>query len=98
MRSVVVSGAEWSDLESEMPTRRITKISRVFEVSAVNDGAYPQTSIYARSASALDNEKRALDNARAAALDNEKEERQKAQAALRLEIEKFLFLEEQKQL
>lgn len=48
--------------------------------------------------SALDNEKRALDNARAAALDNEKEERQKAQAALRLEIEKFLFLEEQKQL
>lgn len=54
---IVVSGAEWSDLESEMPTRRITKISRVFEVSAVNDGAYPQTSIYARSASALDNEK-----------------------------------------
>lgn len=95
---IVVSGAEWSDLESEMPTRRITKISRVFEVSAVNDGAYPQTSIYARSASALDNEKRVLDNARAAALDNEKEERQKAQAALRLEIEKFLFLEEQKQL
>lgn len=95
---IVVSGAEWSDLESEMPTRRITKISRVFEVSAVNDGAYPQTSINARSAATLDNEKKALDNARAAALDNEKEERRKAQAALRLEIEKFIFLEEQKQL
>ena len=94
---VMVSGEEWYDLDQPIPFRRITKISKVTEVSAVNDGAYPQTSIYARSADTLDNEKKALDNARVAALDNEKRERQTAQAALRLEIEKYLFLEEQRQ-
>lgn len=94
---IVVSGAEWSDLESEMPTRRITKISKVFEVSAVNDGAYPQTSIYARSSASLDNDKIALDNAKAAALDNEKRRQNTdTQAALNLAKQKFLFVEEQK--
>lgn len=97
MFGVMVSGEEWYDLDQPIPFRRITKILKVVEVSAVNDGAYPQTSIYARSADALDNEKKALDNARVAALDNEKRERQTAQAALRLEIEKYLFLEEQRQ-
>ena len=63
-------------------------------MSAVNDGAYPQTSIYARSAT-LDNDKTALDNALAVALENEKRAKQ-AQAALRLEKEKFLFVEEQR--
>lgn len=96
---VVVSGAEWYDLESEMPTRRITKISKVFEVSAVNDGAYPQTSIYARSRASLDNDKIALDNAKAAALDNEKRRKDAdSQAALNLAKQKFLFMEEQKRL
>ena len=82
-----------------MPTRRITKISKVFEVSAVNDGAYPQTSIYARSPASLDNDKIALDNAKAAALENE-QRRQTAdsQAALQLAKEKFIFVEEQKTL
>lgn len=88
---IEVSGEEWSDLDKPMPRRRITKISRVFEVSAVNDGAYPQTEIYARSAS-LDNEKKALENARAEALENEK--RAKAEASLSLEKQKFLYLEE----
>ena len=87
---IMVSGEEWFDLDKPIPTRRITKISKVFEVSAVNDGAYPQTEIYARSAS-LDNAKNALDNARAVALDNEK--RAKAQASLSLEKQKFLYLE-----
>ena len=91
---VEIAGDEWSDLDKPMPVRRITKISRVFEVSAVNDGAYPQTSIYARSAT-LDNDKTALDNALAVALENEKRAKQ-AQAALRLEKEKFLFVEEQR--
>ena len=85
---IMVSGEEWSDLDKPIPTRRITKISRVFEVSAVNDGAYPQTEIYARSAS-LENAKNALDNARAAALDNEK----RASAKLSFEKQKFLYLE-----
>ena len=50
--------------------------------------------ISARSAS-LDNEKRALDNARAVALENEnRAAKEKAQAALMLEKQKFLFMEE----
>ena len=96
---VLVSGYEWRDLDTDMPTRRITKISKVFEVSAVNDGAYPQTSIYARSPASLDNDKIALDNAKASALENE-QRRQTAdsQAALQLAKEKFIFVEEQKTL
>lgn len=92
---LIIEGEEWSNLSDSMPIRRITKIRKVFEVSAVNDGAYPQTSISARSAS-LDNEKSALDNARAVALENEKRaETQKAQqAALMLAKQKFLYLEE----
>jgi len=92
---LVVSGDEWFDLDKPLPLRRITKISKVFEVSAVNDGAYPQTSIAARSA-ALDNEKTALDNARALSLDNEKREADAAEAALRLKKRKFLYVEEHK--
>lgn len=87
---ILVTGEEWYDLDKPLPLRRITKIGKVFEVSAVNDGAYPQTSISARSAS-LDNEKSALDNARAAALENEKRAEQQAQAALMLEKQKFVF-------
>mgnify|MGYP002768667732 FL=1 len=94
---IMVSGEDWSDLDKDMPVRRITKISKVCEVSAVNDGAYPQTSINARSRASLDNDKIALDNAKAAALDNEKRQRDAdSQAALNLAKEKFLFLEEQK--
>lgn len=94
---IMVSGEEWRDLDKDMPTRRITKISKVCEVSAVNDGAYPQTEIYARSTSPLDNEKSALDNARAAALDNEKRgQNDDSQASLKLAKEKFLFVEAQK--
>jgi len=89
---VKIDGDEWSGLDTDLPHRRITKISKVFEVSAVNDGAYPQTSIYARSA-ALDNAKSVLEQARtAAALDNEKRAAGE-QAALRLAKEKFLFKE-----
>lgn len=93
---IMVSGEEWRDLDKDMPTRRITKISRVCEVSAVNDGAYPQTSINARSRASLDNDKIALDNAKAAALDNEQRRHADSQEALNFAKEKFLFLEEQK--
>ncbi len=96
---VLVSGYEWRDLDTDMPTRRITKISKVFEVSAVNDGAYPQTSIYARSPASLDNDKIALDNAKAAALENEqRRQADDSQAAAELELakQKFLFVEEQR--
>ena len=94
---IMVSGEDWRDLDKDMPTRRITKISKVCEVSAVNDGAYPQTSINARSLASLDNDKIALDNAKAAALDNEQRRRDAdSQAAFNLATEKFLFLEARK--
>jgi hypothetical protein len=94
---VVVEGEEWSDLDKEIPHRKITKISKVYEVSAVNDGAYPQTEINARSEATLDNAKRTLDNVRAAALDNEKRANA-TQDALRLAKQKFIFSEEAKRL
>ncbi len=90
---VEVSGDEWFDLDKPMPIRRITKISRVFEVSAVNDGAYAQTSIYARSAT-LDNDKKTLDSVLAAALENEKRaDNEKRAAALQLAKKKILLKE-----
>ncbi|MCQ2308201.1 MAG: HK97 family phage prohead protease [Bacteroidales bacterium] len=58
-----VEGDEWSDLDTDYPKRRITKIGYVQEVSAVNYPAYSGTSINARS---LDGDLQALDNARKA--------------------------------
>lgn len=59
-----VRGEKWDDLESEHPTRHITDISTVVEVSAVTFPAYDATEINARSKSALDNARAALENAR----------------------------------
>jgi HK97 family phage prohead protease len=44
-----IDGEEWSDLDKDVPTRRITSISIVHEVSVVNFPAYQQTSVNARS-------------------------------------------------
>lgn len=68
-----VDNEEWQDLKSDMPTRRIKKIGRVFEVSACNYPAYEQTDIHARAKTALESAKKALDNARAQSLDNDSE-------------------------
>jgi len=63
-----VDGDKWDDMESDHPTRTITDISKVFEVSAVTFPAYEQTSIQARGLdSALDNAKSSLESARAEA-------------------------------
>lgn len=59
-----VRGEQWENLESEHPTRRITDISTVVEVSAVTFPAYSATTINARSKEALDSARSALDNAR----------------------------------
>lgn len=60
-----VDGEKWEDLRSDHPTRHITRISKVFEVSAVTFPAYEQTSIEARGlADALDSGSAALENAR----------------------------------
>ena len=61
-----VDGDKWDDIESDHPTRTITKIERVLEVSAVTFPAYEQTSISARGLdSALDNAKSSLENVKA---------------------------------
>lgn len=67
-----VRGEKWDNLESEHPTRHITDISTVVEVSAVTFPAYDATEINARSKNALDNARAALENAQqrnAAAVD-----------------------------
>lgn len=48
-----VDGEEWEGLESDHPTRTITKIGKVFEVSAVTFPAYEDTSISARDAETM---------------------------------------------
>lgn len=60
-----VSDERWEDLETDYPTRHITKFDTIAEVSAVTWPAYDATSIYAaRSKEVLDNARSALDSAR----------------------------------
>lgn len=59
-----VDSEAWDDLESDYPTRHITKIGSVVEVSAVTFPAYKSTEINARSKAALENARSALENAR----------------------------------
>jgi uncharacterized protein len=67
-----VKEQKWENLDTPVPTRRILKVSKVYEVSAVNQPAYDKTDINARDKEALDNAKLALDNARSQELDNSK--------------------------
>ena len=62
-----VDGEEWENLESDHPTRKITKIGSVVEVSAVTFPAYESTEIYARSEEALESTRLVLENARRSA-------------------------------
>ena len=59
-----VDDEEWTELESEHPTRHIKKISSVVEVSAVTFPAYEDTEISVRNKQALENAKSALENAK----------------------------------
>ena len=59
-----IDAQEWIDLESEHPTRRITKIGKVVEVSAVTFPAYDSTEISARSKEALESARHELESAR----------------------------------
>lgn len=59
-----IRGEEWDNLDSDHPTRRITDISSVVEVSAVTFPAYNATTINARSKEALDSARSALENVR----------------------------------
>ena len=59
-----IDAQEWLDLESEHPTRRITKIGKVVEISAVTFPAYDSTEISARSKEALESARLELESAR----------------------------------
>lgn len=63
---MTVRGEEWDFTDEEHPTRRITDIGKVFEVSAVTFPAYEQTSLEVRGdEEALENAKSVLENAKA---------------------------------
>lgn len=72
-----IDDEEWTELESDHPTRHIKKIGSVVEISAVTFPAYESTEIYARSKDALDSARAAMENARqqnAATVDTVKNE------------------------
>lgn len=61
-----VEGERWENVSSEHPIRHITKIGKIFEISAVPFPAYEDTSIYARDlVGALENARTSLENERA---------------------------------
>ena len=45
----IENGAEWKDLEEDIPLRVIKNITRLFDVSIVDIPAYENTEVYARS-------------------------------------------------
>ncbi len=62
-----VGEEDWTDLDTDHPTRSIISIAEVLEVSAVTFPAYESTEIETRSKGALDSARaRALENARPA--------------------------------
>ena len=74
----------WEDIDTEHPTRRITDIRKVFEVSAVTFPAYEDTSIQARGLSgALESAKESLESARA---ERAKIERRKKKIKIMMEV------------
>lgn len=59
-----IDDEEWTELDSDYPTRHIRGISTVIEVSAVTFPAYEDTEINARDKNALENARSAVDTAR----------------------------------
>lgn len=79
-----VRSDEWQGLDGDYPSRTITDIAKVFEVSAVSMPANPGTDINARSQTALDSAQKILDSVRAKAGQLGNEQRSK-----NLELEKL---------
>lgn len=74
-----IDSERWDDLESDHPTRHITKIGSVVEVSAVTFPAYDSTSINARSSSdALERARLEVETARQQTRDKDAEQDEKA--------------------
>lgn len=85
-----VAADDWEGLDTDYPTRHITDIARVVEVSAVTFPAYDATEITARDKSALDSARQALESAQEKSLESEEEKRQ-----LELEKAKFYFAQKE---
>lgn len=64
MFGIGIRGEDWENLDTDHPTRKITDISTVVEVSAVTFPAYETTEINARCKGALDSARAAVDTAR----------------------------------
>lgn len=80
-----VRGEKWEDLDSDMPMRRITDISKVFEVTPASIPAYEGTDISARDQRALESAARVLESARSSWLESQgNERRQQEMEVLRL--------------
>lgn len=80
-----VDGDEWTDLETEHPTRRIKSIGSIVELSAVTFPAYSSTEIQARDKEALESAQADLERARQAS-------RTSLESDLELEKAKTLIL------
>lgn len=72
----IVRGDKWEKLDSDYPKRTITDIEKIFEVSAVTFPAYEDTSIKARSVSALESARQELESKRAEELKSEEAKRE----------------------
>lgn len=59
-----VAEDQWEDLDSDHPTRHITSIASVVEVSAVTWPAYEATEIFARGKEALEKARATVETAR----------------------------------
>ena len=80
----IVDKDAWEDIDSEHPTRTITSIERVMEVSAVTFPAYTQTTITARGLSdALESARASLESAKA---EKAEIERRKQKIRIMLEV------------
>lgn len=58
-----IAGEKWENLDTDYPTRHITAIENVVEVSAVTFPAYDATEISTRDKNALDSARQTLDSA-----------------------------------
>lgn len=86
---LTIDAVEWADLESDKPTRTITKIGKVFEISAVTFPAYEDTSLnIQRSADkeALESARATLEREKAAKKEELERQRLKEKTLLRLKL------------
>lgn len=61
----IIGEDKWEGLDTDHPTRTITSIERIVEISAVTFPAYDGTSISARYKESLENDRQALESAKA---------------------------------